>query len=401
MKTHHSRWIIVAAIGILGVSWWGVSKYHSSQSYINRRAVAEVKKKMLSRWQGTEKIADTDPRGFGPYKGMGVKELWKNRPPVMYCISQKNWWNPQNEAELRMLQWRNAMDKADPLQDFQIPIEFYGLVLDQYDKPIPGAGVSASWLVYDHSVKKELDADQNGRFCITGERTTCIMRVGVGKLGYEQMGWKSASGFELLDFYNPNYYYTTPEKPFVFRLWKFENAEPMYRHRIYLPDQPMDGTIAWFNLEKICPITSSQEKRHICPASDGEIGFSATLGEKLADSTNMNCGYTFTVYAAPGGGIALGNKNDEMMFQAPDDCYKPSVAYVQPAAARGSQYAPFYSCRFYLKTPTGRYAAVTVKAVMHNTSSAATTQLSASIYYNPSGSRNLQFDYTKMIEPKR
>ena len=391
----------IVATSIMVLFWWGVSKYHSSRGYINRRAVAEMKKTLDKKWSGAEKLADADPSGFGPYKGMSEEELWKNRPAVMYCIPQKDWWKPKNETELRMLQWRNAMDKTDPLHEFQIPIEFYGLVLDQHDQPVAGAGVSASWLVYGRSMKKELDADAKGRFCITGARTTCIMRVGVGKLDYEQMGWKSASGFELLDFYNPNYYYTTPEKPFVFRLWKFENAEPMYRQTISISDRPMDGNISWLNLSKTCPKSHSQQERSICPASDGEIGFSATLGEKPTELGTRGVGYTFTVHAAPGGGIVLCDKNDKMMFQAPADGYQQSVTYVQsPLLKMSDAYTCNYSWRFYLKTPDGKYAAMTVDAVRDNYSP-PTTQWDATLYFNPSGSRNLQFDYTKMIEPKR
>ena len=94
MKTHRSRWIIIAAIGILGMLWCGMSAYHSSQGYIIRHELTKQKVEANKKWIGTEKFADNDPRGFGPYKGMSASKLWKNRPAMMYCIPQKDWFAP-------------------------------------------------------------------------------------------------------------------------------------------------------------------------------------------------------------------------------------------------------------------------------------------------------------------
>ena len=97
-----------------------------------------------------------------------------------------------------------------------------------------------------------------------------------------------------------------------------------------------------------------------------------------------------SVQTPPGGGLVL--TTDEMMFEAPAEGYTDSWQTVQTFGE--ADYNQVQKLRFYLKTADGKYAAVQATVGQMADPEAQVQML---IYFNPSGSRNLEYDHDKRI----
>ena len=61
-------------------------------------------------------------------------------------------------------------DKSDKTWEWKIPMKFYGLVLDQDDRPVPGADVHFQWTNLSSKGTADADAktDEKGLFLLEG-----------------------------------------------------------------------------------------------------------------------------------------------------------------------------------------------------------------------------------------
>jgi hypothetical protein len=94
-------------------------------------------------------------------------------------------------------------------------------------------------------------------------------------------------------------------------------------------------------------------------------------------------------------GAAFAFSEEEFMFNAPETGYRNAVVFnrlsTEPNYSRVQPY------RFYVKTRTGKYAAVTGEISIREGMSEGKAGFHAIIYHNPSGSRNLEFDHRKWL----
>lgn len=277
--------------------------------------------------------------------------------------------------EKAMLDWWLYMDKHDPQFQWRTPLSFYGRVVDQHSQPVANARVWLAWNDTKGTQEKKIESREDGRFELTNEMGKALS-VQVGKDGYK--GFSSSNqGFEFSEFWNPTYYVPDKENPVIFRLWKLEEAEPMYFWS-KLKKMTVDGQKVWFDT-----------KTGTFGAS-GDVAFSTKRGTSYAP---RQFDWSLAIEAAPGGGIAL--RSEELMFEAPEGGYQQS--WSQDIGGKDEFYSISKTVKFYLKTPDGKYAAVQADIAHMGVPEAEVNVLA---YVNPSGSRNLQYDAKKRLAPK-
>jgi hypothetical protein len=310
-----------------------------------------------------------------PYAELSADELMKKKPPMFKTQIVP----PPTPAEKAMWQWREAMQKADPGYAYKTPIEFYGKVVDQNDQPVAGATVDMNWTgIRGEALDKATKTTgADGQFVLTGVQGKLLI-VWVHK--YDCISKVGAQGdYNFVDFSEPNFYSPDPKNPVVFHVWKLGNPEPMYYWNPY-GKLSVDGKLVWLNI---------QNGRI---GSTGDLAFSVVRHDL---EKGRESGYTLTVQSAPGVGMAM-SVGEEFMFQAPANGYQP-VIRIEQAAMRNRSDMDFkvtQTMQFYVRTTDGKYAAVKAEVGQSGYPEAS---LEAFIYFNPSRSRNLEFDQNKWI----
>lgn len=307
---------------------------------------------------------------LGQYAGLSASELWKRKPKTFKTTT----YPPQTPEEIDLWQWWRAISQADDKFQHKTPIEFYGKVVDQDNQPIVDARVDLVWSVTGGTDSRMVKSGKDGRFSIIGIQGKGIS-VDVFKEGYH-VGIEGKGGFEYAAFFEDIFHVANPNNPVVFQLLKKGDSEPMYK---WYPtaDLTVDGKATWLDI-KTGRI-----------AATGDVSFSV-LRDTGPDSRMS--GYKLRVVAANGGGIAL-SEGEEFMFLAPSEGYQPSLEIVQKAG--DPQFKVSQNLRFYLKTPDGKFAAIKADVAQFNIPAAGLQTL---IYFNPSGSRNLEFDDKKHLK---
>jgi hypothetical protein len=103
-----------------------------------------------------------------------------------------------------------------------VPINFYGHVVDQNGDPVAGATVKleaqANYFDENRSEQKpyKLETDQNGGFSLIGAYGAIITVSSIEKEGFE-LSKKTERHYS---YTVPADFHPNPEKPVVFRMWK-------------------------------------------------------------------------------------------------------------------------------------------------------------------------------------
>jgi hypothetical protein len=298
---------------------------------------------------------------YGRFAGMSFDALMRNRPKM----HQVHGYPPTAPDEIEMWQWWDAIEKVDDSFEWKMPVEFYGRVVDQTETPIAGATIR--WIVaVDGGAKKgTLTSAADGGFQIhglVGKR----LEIWVDAAGYNS-GERGMGSYEYAAFHEDHFHVPDAAHPVVFHLYKFHGPEPMYLFSLG-SDIPVDGTPAWIDVT-----TGKVEEK-------GQI---AVIVKKDEPVGLYDSSYTLTIRAADGGGFV--QTQDELMFQPPDTGYQSELEI----STRSGQRRLTQNLRLYLKTPEGKYAALQLSVTQYNKPLAG---MSCLIYYNPSGSKNLEYD---------
>ena len=311
-----------------------------------------------------------------PYRGKSAYQLQMMKPRMR----KADHYPPQNEEEFRMWQWFHAMIKADRDAEWKAPIEFYGKVVNQSNLPLPDVSVSFIPSKADGTTPyMSVKTDAEGRFALNNITGKCV-DVLVEMVG--SRSFRSAhQHFEYFDIGSSSFHVPDPTNPVIFRLWEYSNPEPMYKH--------------W----NVPTVTFSVDDRVIGVdvrkgrlADPGQVGLSVLRN----DPTNWLAGYTITIHAAEGGGVRLPDADDELMFQAPANGYQSTIQIKQ---APGDVYANTKKLRFYVRTPDNKFGVM--KADISQSDRAKAEMQGCLIYFNPSGSRNLQYRDDLRLRDKR
>lgn len=276
---------------------------------------------------------------------------------------------PRGASEAEQWTWWRAMSEKDRFFEYKMPISFFGRVVDDAGAPIAGAKIKFTWtdLSTEGTSKRETESDSVGFFSLDGAVGKGLV-VQVGKAGYKHFITKNRFSFEYAMFADPKYHVPDRANPVVFVLRKNREAEPL----IVRENQEAE-------------LEPGQSKVF----SIGPSG--ATLTVERQVSPNEDPRSWVARVSSSGGELALATA--EFPFEAPENGYQSSVVInaqtPKPAVWQGDN-----GTAFFVRTPQG-YGRVTVR----NTPGMAWVYVSS--YFNPKpGSRNLEFDPAKAINPK-
>jgi len=268
------------------------------------------------------------------------------------------------------------MEKADPDWQWKMLIEFYGKVVDQFSQPVDDAEVVLNWTTVVGPIpdpKKSIFSGSDGKFAVTGIQGKGLS-VDILKKGYLRA--KDSQGdFEYAAFYQNDFHVPDPNNPVIFRLQKLMGAEPMYK---FLPYGDITAGGA--------PLVLDVVKGKVTAV--GDLAFSIVLG---AETNRDGRDFTVTVQGLNGAGCVF--SDEEFLFNAPELGYQGTRLI--NVKVDDPYYSPFQKLCFYVRTGTGKYAAVEARVNMWANWTGAS--FSAIEYFNPSGSRNLEFDQNKWI----
>ena len=365
--------VLVVCVSV-GLGWWWLQ----SPRKIQNNPTSTVKTASVPNGSvAGEKVASppkktgkrTPEEEYGPYRGMSADELWRVKPKMFKAER----YPPETPEEITMWQWWRAMRDTDRSFESKMAIEFYGKVLDQHNQSVEGATVNLRWMVPGGTQPRELLSGSDGTFEFKGVQGRGLS-VEIYKQDY-RAGKESKDRFDYAQFFERNFHVPDPANPVIFRLWKYRNPEPMYKWDIYKTIEVNKGA-AWIEAEK--------------GKLGAESGDFAVIITRANQTTMHEYEYGVRVQAANGSGMAL--SNEEFMFQAPESGYQTEFSVSK--MPEDKDFHTGQRWRFYLRMQSGKYAAVELEVRQMSKPEADVLAL---IYYNPSGSRNLEFDDKKQI----
>lgn len=279
----------------------------------------------------------------------------------------------------------HAKRKVDPLSEWRTPIEFFGKVIDEQDRPVSDAEIQFEWVGTseknggDGVGHKLMTSDANGFFMINGiEGKRLVMSV--RKDGYHSKRSWNDGAFEYGGFWHKEFIEPNRNEPVIFHLVKRPVAEPTYRigSRIFLEPPALET-----HLDLLSPTAQSTAPADLYVRITRPPGASY---EKPFD-------WSVTIEGRNGAEIV--ETTDEFMLQAPADGYKPNLVrdYKNPTGNARQK------VRFYVRSKGRKlYAAVDFEMAAYrrmNGSEPASIVISATV--NPNDSSNVEYDPEKNI----
>ena len=266
------------------------------------------------------------------------------------------------------------------------PIKFYGKVVDEAGKPVPFADVEYSFAnkVMANGSTVNAQADASGCFKLSGHGIAVGLTV--RKEGYYPLGEQSAGNFVYSNVAGPLNVYDDPKKPALFVLKKRGAVEPLFVFerkkfdptKTNLPvflDLSTGRIVETENTNSIKVETQFDQAAMQAPGFDGD------------DPVSWKCTLSVT-----GGGVKV--RDGEFDFVAPEDGYQASDVIDMPASL-GANWVGGVFRSYFIKLGNGNYARIDVRYSMGPVSVIKVTG-----YYNPAGSRNLEFDPKLQLERK-
>lgn len=267
------------------------------------------------------------------------------------------------------------------IERMNVPISFYGLVVDQNNKGISGVKITMSvrqahyhpeLFVTSTHPRHERITDSAGFFSFDGEKGDNLAIENLEKDGY-MMSPKSAHSFM---YFGASPFNSDANNPVVFRIWK--KTDPA---QLVVQDKdtriPYDGTPVTFDL-----LTG---RKNVGLGAAGDLRVSL-LRKPLALSPDGRAPFDWeaSVEALDGGIVQC---QDELMFAAPETGYVPKITISMPKQA--TNWTSICTVSFYAKTRGGGVYA-RVRLEFRVDSDKAETGLTITSSANPTGSRNLQ-----------
>ena len=255
-------------------------------------------------------------------------------------------------------------------EENQKSLDLYGKVVDQYGAPVVdakvrgGIGINVSMAQSGGEIRYT-QTDAQGCFNFVG-----IHGAGIGI-------WPQKEGY----FYNlkipwqrPQDYYPDPNSPLVFTMWKIRGNEPL-SHTSINAELSSDGSTFVFDSN-----TGNQSE-----SGDMKITF-ARAPEKVSAGLVHPFDWQFKIEIVNGG---LVQENDFYPFWSPDSGYQPSfeINFKSKSVPWQNQFVQ----NFYIKNSSGKYGLMSLTVY----SASTPPQALVNITFNPSGSQNLEPDFSQ------
>jgi len=260
----------------------------------------------------------------------------------------------------------------------QVPLDFFGRVVDETGQGVAGSVVQVSSSHFDllrpddlslGGEKLTVQTDSQGDFSIKGLRGYSLV-IRVGKEGYFTSS-RNPSGFNYVGDPKLNFR-ADPQKPVIFRLVQKKGAEPLLYHRYKAYKLPHDGNQLFVDL--VTARTNSP---------DPDLKVQLWTDEKSKDS-NFRYDWRVKVEVIDGG---IQESQEEFDFIAPETGYSPFVELEYPRSL-GDNWKRNTRRKFLLKLRGGRiYGRMTFGVVP-----GGERFCEVEAWLNPSGPRNLEPD---------
>ncbi len=256
------------------------------------------------------------------------------------------------------------------------PISAYGKVVDQNGNPVSGVRVEGNTLLSaggDRSRNEIYETTTDGQGLFKFENLHGLsFGFGLEKAGYE------FNPKLYLDWWGN--YKADPAHPAVFVMYKLQGAEPMV-HTPFGRTIPCDGTAVRYNL-----LTGKEV------ASGGDLNVQF-IRNPVQIQRGKPFEWTLTL-TVPGGGLL--EIHDPYPYEAPADGYQETVTIGTGLDLKN--YVDSVTKNYYYKSADGKFGRLFVR--LQADFQPPPTSFGGSIYLNPSGSRNLEFDSTKQVKSK-
>jgi hypothetical protein len=207
--------------------------------------------------------------------------------------------------------WQETLRELD-----NTPMNLFGIVLDEQDRPIPDANVEVSWNpLQGDTVRVQLKSGADGKFAFTGHKGRYVT-VNVSKEGYYVvLGESSRLPFNFAALPGQKAYKSDPNQPEVFRLRKKGTIATLVHHHLDL-DIPPDGKVR-------VDIMSGRV------APEGEFEFALEKSQKRPPFAWQ------ARFKIAGGGFV--KAEGQFPFEAPADDYQEQLERSFPLNEQGGQ----------------------------------------------------------------
>lgn len=278
-----------------------------------------------------------------------------------------------------------------------VEIEVHGKVVDQYGVPISGALITGGVSVNDGFkagtvLTSNTVTDANGLFGISGYKGKRI-GITVAKEGYAFIYTNASLKFSYLWPENERFH-PDGTNPVVFRMWKLQGAEPLVSYKLDVR-VPCDGSPVHLDLLHGAVAKSAGDLEIVVDMPAASIN---TLRHTRIDKSCRDFWAWGITISAPSGGLAVCD-TPGLVFGCPPSGYATSHQTSYPAGERAT-WRSGLSAYYYVMFQRGiriYYGFVRVEAET-KTESEGKIRFKIEGYYNPSGSRNLEYD-DKLVTP--
>lgn len=258
-------------------------------------------------------------------------------------------------------------DRVDHNWEWKMPIDFYGRVVDENDRPIPTAKVELSWtdLSPAGNSTATTSSDSNGTFSLQGKNGR-VLQVDVSKDGFYKVRSERLKSFDYAGFWAANYYEPDPAHPVTFHLRKKGTGETLTAGETQLPISA-DGTPIRVDL-----LNSGRV------STNGQVEIAAVTNTEKYPPRLFD--WRASIAVSDGGLI---EHNLEFPFEAPEEGYVRKVEFKMPANLPDWKRSIEKSYFIRFGTPP-RYGRIHVRF------NGASPKVFLGYTVNPSGSRNLE-----------
>ncbi len=285
--------------------------------------------------------------------------------------------------------WKETSKRVMTASDTKnIPIDFWGLVLDQDGKPLEGVYIMASvrqWIpVFPASagsrfVTNRTTTDSRGHFDLGGVRGDVLTLHELAKEGYELARSKIGFGYSTSEEYRSN-----RDKPEIYRMYKLRGAEPTVSWDSYQPRSvPADGTPVFLNL------VTGEFGNEPVPSTDLCIAVRRTP-ENLNAPPQGPSHWAVNIRVKRGGVLQT---EDLFAYWAPETGYVAELDAVPVRNVPGDMWSA--KLKFYLKVRERLHARLEMHCYLDDSGRPKSVRYTT--WLNPTGSRNLEFLYEKKI----
>ncbi|MDW7979560.1 MAG: carboxypeptidase-like regulatory domain-containing protein [Verrucomicrobiales bacterium] len=265
------------------------------------------------------------------------------------------------------------------LAEWQAPIDFYGKVVDENGKPVPGARIAFQWTetppmwgeAFEERVgTATMESDAQGLFSLLGKRGGSLT-VWVNKDGY----YASRGGKQIFLYSFPNSngkFIPDPGNPVIFKLHTKSRGAFLIQKEF----PPGIGQI-WQLRADGTPIKLDLVNGSSSVTGDGQIKLE--FWRDLSDRKARVFDWKLQL-SVPGGGLL--KTDEEFAFEAPLEGYQSCFVIEMPATNQA--WRDNITSRFYVRLPDGKFGRIDLYLLAYN---GVFTVHSA---INPTGSRNLE-----------